>query len=126
MKKASLARAGRGPASKQPSRRFQWPNTMTFPRALREAIPEMDSYAGRVLKLDAIGGQCRHSFEFGKRVLIRFSVRETGKLKGEFDVFADIDGEAARALARSLEQLADQVERMPAESVMGRAVRVKT
>jgi hypothetical protein len=125
MKEASLTRPGRGPGSKQPTRRFHWPNTMTFPRALRDAIPEKEPYAGRVLKLDAIAGQCQHSFEFGKRVLIRFSVRETGKLRGEFDVFADIDAEAARALAKSLEQLADQVERMPPESMRGRAVRVK-
>ena len=98
---------------------------MSFPRALREAIPELDPCAGRILKLDSVAGQCQHSVEFGKRVLIRFVVRETGKLTGEFDVFADIDAEAARALGKSLEQLADQVERMPAESIAGRAVRIK-
>ncbi len=125
MKKQAPKRLGPARNQPQPSGRISWPNTMTFPAALRDAIPTPDSCGGRVLVLDSIEGQCQHSFEFGKRVLLRFAVRETGKLKGEFDVYADIDVEAARALAQSLEQLAGQVERMRPVSLTPITVRRK-
>ena len=89
-----------------------WPNMMYFPQALRDAIPTFQPCLGRSLRLASIEGQCQHSVEFGRRVLIRFLVEETGRQRTEFEVYAEVDVEAARALAESLRLLADQVEQM--------------
>jgi hypothetical protein len=47
---------------------------------------------------------------WGRRERVKFQVEETGKLTGKFDVWIDIDPAAARGLARTLEQLADEAE----------------
>ncbi len=88
----------------KPSRRAQWlaGNSMYFPKGLRDAIPDWENSA-RMLKLTNIDGNCSHSQLRGRRVELKFHVEETGKLHGAFQVFADLEIEAARALAATLE-----------------------
>ncbi|HEY1342783.1 MAG TPA: hypothetical protein VGF59_35010 [Bryobacteraceae bacterium] len=89
-------------------------NTMTFPRELREAIPDLPTYVGRVLDLDSMHGEAVDTFPLaGKRVAVVFVVKETGKLEGEFKVRVDLQPEAARALGQTLIQLADKAEQVP-------------
>jgi hypothetical protein len=117
MKSRSLQRTRRDPA---PSRRFDPLNTMNFPQALRDAIPTLARCWGRSLALTSITGLALNDPLFwGKRVRIKFQVEESGKLTGKFDVWMDVDPEAARGLARTLMQLADEAEKGPpaAESV---------
>jgi len=44
---------------------------------------------------------------------LKFVVRETGKLTGVFEVHAQLNLEAAKALAKTLTDLVEQAERMP-------------
>jgi hypothetical protein len=83
------------------------PNTVLFPRELREAIPDLATCIGRVLDLTAVDGS---NPELGPPVSLRLLVQESGKLKGEFTVSVGLQVEAARALAAMLTQLADQAE----------------
>ncbi|MBI4907879.1 MAG: hypothetical protein HY820_29915 [Acidobacteria bacterium] len=94
-------------------KRRSWPNTMMFPKALRDAIPDMPTCGGRVLELDAIHGEPVNSHLFGERVQVKLRVKETGKLTGKFVVLIDLQPEAARALATTLTNLADQLEEAP-------------
>ena len=95
----------------KPSRyRLSRGNHMTFPRELRDAIPDLPAYAGRVLQLDSMSGDQSVTDLFGPRVHLRLLAKETGKLKGEFPVLIDLEPEAARRLADILRQLADQAE----------------
>jgi hypothetical protein len=98
---------------------YQWnrANTMSFPQELRGAIPELDPCWGRILVLSSIDGDCCHNLR-GQRVGLKFLVRETGKLSGEFPVYADLEVEAARALAATLLKLVEQVEQMPPTSTL--------
>ncbi len=98
---------------KAPARRTRWNNTMMFPRELREAIPDMPTCGGRVLELDGMHGEPVDSVLFGKRVQVKLMVQETGKLTGKFAVLMDLQPEAARALARTLQDLADALEKAP-------------
>jgi hypothetical protein len=84
-------------------------NTMAFPRALREAIPDL--HAGRVLDLDSINGLATHTLLFGRLVQLKLVVKETGKLSGKFVVGMALQVDAARQLAATLTQLADEAER---------------
>ena len=43
-------------------------NNVTFPRSLRDAIPDHELSAGRVLKLDSVAAQAAHTIEWGQRV----------------------------------------------------------
>jgi hypothetical protein len=83
------------------------PNTMLFPRELREAIPDLPTCIGRVLDLTSVDG---HNPALGPPVGLRLVVQETGKLTGEFTVGLGLQVETARALAAMLTQLADQAE----------------
>ncbi|HEY1493236.1 MAG TPA: hypothetical protein VGF49_01780 [Candidatus Solibacter sp.] len=83
-------------------------NTIAFPRALRDAIPDLPTCAGRVLKLDSISGTPPDSSMFGRRVCLNLVARETGKLTGEYTVRIDLDPEAALALADTLRKLATE------------------
>src|SRR5271168_955796 len=85
---------------KVPSRRGVWlrGNSMYFPHGLRDAIPEWENSA-RMLKLTSIDGNCSHTQLRGRRVELNFHVEEAGKLHGAFHVYADLELEAARALA---------------------------
>src|SRR5437868_2942530 len=73
-------------------------NTMAFPRELREAIPDMATCIGRVLKIDSMEGKASNTELYGPRVLLKLVVKETGKLKGEFVVRMELEPEAARTL----------------------------
>jgi hypothetical protein len=86
-------------------------NTISFPRELREAIPDLPTCLGRVLKVDAVNGDASNSRLFGPRVNLRVVVKETGKLKGEFVLRLDLEPEAARALAETLTQLAERADK---------------
>ena len=94
-----------------PSSRFS-SNTMSFPRELRDAIPNLPTYVGRVLQLDSMSAQPANNTLFGPRVHLKLVVKETGKLNGEFTVRVDLEVESARALAATLTQLADQAEKL--------------
>ena len=116
MKSRSVQRTRRNPAlpALTQSRRMRPLNTMNFPQALREAIPTLARCWGRCLALTSVTGRALHDPLFwGKRVRIKFQVEETGKLTGKFDVWMDVDPEAARGLARTLNQLADAAEKAP-------------
>jgi hypothetical protein len=120
MKSHSVERARRDPARPRQtvSRRLGPLNTMNFPRSLRDAIPTLERCWGRCLELTSITGRASHDPIWGKRVRVKFQVEESGKLTGKFDVWMDIDPEAARGLARTLNQLADAAEKAPPVDVV--------
>ena len=92
-------------------RRFAFSrNTMSFPRALRDAIPDLPTYVGRALEIDSINGTSSSGGLVGGGVHLKVLVKETGKLKGEFVVRMDLRPEAARALAETLTRLAAEAE----------------
>ena len=81
-------------------------NTIAFPSTLRDAIPELPTCSGRVLKLESIDAEAGENPLSGPRVRLRLLANETGKLTGEFPVIVDLDPAAARALAETLGKLA--------------------
>ena len=81
---------------------------MTFPRELREAIPELHSARG--LALDSVDGKCMNVPLFGPLVRLKLVVKETGKLTGKFVIGMDLQPDAARELAATLAKLADVAE----------------
>jgi hypothetical protein len=97
----------------------RWPNTIVFPKELRDAIPD---YGSRALVFDSVGGSHSNApvsisgmigetqFDFGARTQIRLLVHETGKLDGQFTLLVDLDSETTRALGKFLIELADQAE----------------
>jgi len=97
----------------KPSRyRLPRNNHMAFPRELRDAIPDLPTYVGRLLHLDSVTGNHSKSDLFGARVHLSLVVKETGKLKGRYTLRMDLQPEAARQLAETLLKLADQVDPM--------------
>jgi hypothetical protein len=103
--------------SNKPRRNAVWAlgNSMYFPRALRDAIPDWENSA-RMLTLTNIDGNCSHSQVRGKRVELNFHVEETGKLSGAFHVYADLEIDAARALAATLDELVKRAENLPPDN----------
>ena len=95
-------------------RRFARRNTMAFPRELRAAIPDL--HAGRVLELDSINGRASNT-PFGTLVDLKLVVKETGKLSGEFVVRMSLQVDAARKLAATLTQLAEEAEKSKSSDV---------
>jgi hypothetical protein len=83
------------------------PNRVTFPRELRDAIPEFEPCAGRVLQLEKADVAPTNTEWTGRRVAIKLTVCETGKLTGIFDVSVDLNIDAARALAELLQSAAN-------------------
>ena len=81
-------------------------------RELRDAIPDLPTYVGRVLQLDSMSVQATNNNQFGPRVHLKLVVKETGKLTGEFTVRVDLEVESARALAATLTQLAELAEKL--------------
>lgn len=81
---------------------------MAFPRALRSAIPDL--HGGRVLELDSVNGQATNTLLFGALVELKLVVKETGKLTGKFVVGMGLQPDAARKLAATLMQLAEEAE----------------
>lgn len=91
----------------------RWPssqNTMSFPRELRDAIPDLPTCVGRVLELDSTTGSISDLYPGSPPVRLRMLVKETGKLKGEFAIFIDLQPDAARGLAETLTRLADEAD----------------
>lgn len=84
-------------------------NTILFPRELRDAIPDLPTYTGRVLELESIDGSVVDTPWSGPSVSVKMVVTETGKLKGKFVVRLGLQADAARALAETLMQLAGQI-----------------
>jgi len=84
-------------------------NTMAFPRELRGAIPDL--HAGRVLELDSVNGHSSNTRLYGRLVELKLVVKETGKLKGQFVIRMGLQVDAARKLAATLTQLADEAEK---------------
>jgi len=96
----------------------RWPNTITFPKELKSAIPD---YAARVLVFDSVSGKHYDGTSIASmmgrvpdsrvaRTQIQLLVHETGKLDGKFNLVMDQDAETTRALGRFLVELADQAE----------------
>jgi hypothetical protein len=100
-----------------PAARLRRRNYMTFPRELRDAIPDLPTYVGRTLELASTDGEASNSTLFGARVHLGLGIQETGKLKGRFTVRMDLEVEAARALAASLVELADRAEKLPEAAI---------
>ena len=93
------------------------PNYITFPQALRDAIPTFQPCAGRVLQLDsAEAGQTTHYGFTGRRVVVKLHVCETGKLEGAFDVSLDLNIAAAEALAEAIRKAAAEAKGAEAKS----------
>ena len=84
-------------------------NTIAFPRALRDAIPDL--HGGRVLKLDSVRRASSRAELFGEQIQLNLTVCETGRLSGEFVVRVDLLPEAARTLAATLTRLAGEIEK---------------
>src|SRR5690242_1458971 len=78
-------------------------NSMSFPRELRQAIPEL--HGGRMLELSQINGRAVDSPLFGPMVMLKLVLQETGKLSGEYVVRLDLLPEAASELAATLTRL---------------------
>ena len=116
MSSTSLTKSRERAGKSQVSLRRNWPNTMNFPQALRDAIPSLPQYWGRSLILASVDGRCGKVRGFGKRVRLKFRVEESGKLSGKFDVWIDMDAEAARGMATLLGKLMDEGEEPPAAS----------
>jgi hypothetical protein len=87
-------------------------NSIMFPRALREAIPDWPTCIGRELALASMDGAALDNFLFGPHVQVCLTVKETGNLTGEFPVHMYLHTEAARTLGETLTRLADQAEQM--------------
>lgn len=86
---------------------------MVFPQTLRDAIPGPElPGCGRSLILSSIDGSCSRSV-FGQRVRLNFRVEETGKLTGTFNVCADLNVDAAKALSATLQELVERLEHTP-------------
>src|SRR5260221_9563627 len=103
MKQRALVRTRRTP-------RLAGHNSMTFPRNLRDAIPAEPGYSGRVLELAAVDGRVLDTVIGPPVVHLNLHVRETGKLKGAFMLWMDLQPSAARALAATLNQVADRAD----------------
>ncbi len=83
-------------------------NTITFPRGLRDAIPNL--HGGRTLKLDEVTGLISRAEFFEDHIQLNFTARETGKLSGEYVVRVDLLADAARELGETLARLANELE----------------
>jgi hypothetical protein len=83
-------------------------NWMVFPRELRSAIPDL--HGGRILEIDSLSGNSSNTRLFGSLVEVKLVVKETGELRGTFVLSVALQADAARQLAATLTQLADQAE----------------
>jgi hypothetical protein len=86
------------------------PNWITFPQALRDAIPTFEPCAGRVLELTGIDAHPTNTEWTGRRVAVKLRACETGKLDGHFDIWIDMNISAAEALAQVLQTAAEQAK----------------
>lgn len=88
------------------------PNWVNFPQALREAIPDFEPCAGRVLQLENADVAATDHEWIGRRVSVKLTVCETGKLNGSFDVVVSLNGEAAKALGDLLLAAAEKASKL--------------
>jgi len=95
------------------TRKLPLVNNVTFPRELRDAIPDHQPSVGRCLKLDSVDAQAAHTVEWGRRVQIKLRVCETGRLSGQFDVWVDVQIDAAKALIELIQGAVEQAEKIP-------------
>ncbi len=88
------------------------PNWVTFPRALRDAIPAFEPCLGGVLQLENADVGPSESEWVGRRVALKLTVCETGKLEGSFDVVVSLNIDAARALGDLLHSAAEKASKL--------------
>src|SRR5512133_517876 len=81
-------------------------NSVAFPRELRDAIPPL--HDGRVLELDSINGHASNTILFGPLVELKLIVKETANHRDSFVVLMSLQPDAARKLAATLTEVADQ------------------
>ncbi len=86
------------------------PNWITFPRKLRDAIPNFEPCGGRVLQFDSIDTAATDSEWIGRRVTVKLRCCETGKLDGVFDVLVSLNISAAETLADVLRTAAEKAK----------------
>ncbi len=102
-------------------RRRRIPNSIIFPKELREAIP---SHSPRALQFDRVSATANPGllfasltnpeflaaagYEITPRVRLSLLAHETGKLNGQFEIGLDIDAETLRALGEFFVKLAEQ------------------
>lgn len=87
-------------------------NWVTFPQALRDAIPDFEPCLGRVLQLEnAEVAPSDHEW-LGRRVSLRLTVCETGSLSGSFDVIVSLNPEAAKTLGDLLRAAAAEASQL--------------
>lgn len=86
------------------------PNWITFPQKLRDAIPTFEPCGGRVLQLDSADAVPSNREWIGRRVEVKLSCCETGKLDGAFDVWVSLNISAAEALAEVLRTAAEKAK----------------
>jgi hypothetical protein len=84
------------------------PNWITFPSELRDAIPDFEPCAGRVLQLESVDIAPTDTTWTGRRVAVKLKAVETGKLTGSFDVVLSLDPHAALSLADLLKSAAER------------------
>jgi hypothetical protein len=101
------------------ARKSRWPNTITFPKELKPAIPD---YGPRALVFDSVSGSHYDGTSIAAmmgrpatesmvpRAQLQLLVHETGKLDGKFSLLVDLDAETTRALGKFLVELADRAE----------------
>ena len=84
------------------------PNWITFPRELRDAIPDFEPSLGRVLQVESGDVAATDTVWTGRRVAVKLTVCETGKLTGTFDIGISLDPHAALSLADLLKNAAER------------------
>lgn len=87
------------------------PNWIAFPQKLRDAIPEFEPCAARVLQLECVDAGPSDSEMFGRRVKVKLQAVETGKLDGIFDIAIYLNISAAEALSEVLRTAAEQAKK---------------
>lgn len=90
---------------------LEMPSNITFPARLREAIA--DHLDATMFSLTSTDAGPRNSLIIGARVGVRFTLEgaETpGGTSVAYPVLLDLEAKAARALAKSLTEMADRAE----------------
>lgn len=87
-------------------------NWVLFPRELRDAIPDFEPCAGRLLQLENADVAPSDHEWLGRRVSLRLTVCETGKLTGSFDVVVSLNIEAAKTLGELLHAASEKASEL--------------
>ena len=102
-------------------KRRRIPNSIIFPKELRDAIP---THSPRALQFDRVSARvdptllfasltnpeflAAAGFEVTPRVRLSLLAHETGNLNGQFEIGLDIDAETLRVLGAFFVELADK------------------